>query len=132
MHVTEFTCTYIVYEYLYTNELIRWRSGQPVALYTVMLPSLSVCSWIYAHLSMGVCVHVCVPLCILAMIPHTKHWECGCIRVCVCAPMCMHVYACICGYRRLGKFLCCNSYAVETNCENLTRVLWEGKEGEGC
>ena len=88
VHVTEFTCAYIVYEYLYTNELIRWRSGQLITPYTVILPSLSVCSWVYAHLSMGVCVHVCVPLCILALIPHTKAWECGCVD----ARICMFVY----------------------------------------
>ena len=91
MHVTEFTCAYIAYEYLYTNELIRWRSGQLIAPYTVILPSLSVCSWVYAHLSMDVCVHVCVSLCILALIPHTKAWECGCVHVCVFMFVCVFV-----------------------------------------
>ena len=86
--MTEFTCTYIVYEYLYTNELIKWRSGQLIAPFTVILPSLSVCSWFYAHLSMGVCVHVCVSLCILALIPHTKAWECDCVHVRVCVYIC--------------------------------------------
>ena len=88
VHVTEFTCAYIVYEYLYTNELIKWRSGQLIAPYTVILPSLSVCSWVCAHSSMGECVHVCVSLCILALIPHTKAWECDCVHVRVCVYIC--------------------------------------------
>ena len=62
-----------------------------IAPYTVILPSLSVCSCVYAHLSMGVSVHVCVSLYILALIPHTKAWECGCVHVCVFMFVCVFV-----------------------------------------
>ena len=60
--MTEFTCTDIVYEYLYPNELIKWRSGQLIALYTVILPSLSVVPG-SMHLRACVCVYMYVYLC---------------------------------------------------------------------
>ena len=96
--MTEFTCAYIVYEYLYTNELIKWRSGQLIALYTVILPSLSVRSWVYARLSMCVCTCMCIFVHISLDPTHKSlgMWLCACM--CVCAPMFMHVYACLCVY----------------------------------
>jgi len=93
--VTEFTCTYIVYEYLYTNELIRWRSGQLIAPYTAILPSLSVCSWVYGHLSMCVCTCMCTFVHISLDPTHKSlgMWLCAC--VCMCVPMCMDVFVCV-------------------------------------
>ena len=47
-----------MYECLYTNELIKWRSGQLIVLYTGFLICF-LCLWdvcVFAHLCIGVCV----------------------------------------------------------------------------
>ena len=53
----------VVYECLYTNELIKWRSGQLIVLYTVIgfiICFLCLCEYVcvFAHCVFSVCVHV--------------------------------------------------------------------------
>ena len=96
--MTEFTCAYIVYEYLYTNELIKWRSGQLVALYTVILPSFSVCSCTFERGCVCTCMYIFVHISHDPTHKSLGMWLCACMYI--------HVRVHICGYHRLGKFLC--------------------------
>ena len=65
----------VVYEYLYTDEFIRWRSGLCVNCNLTSLCRICVCMLydVYAcvHVSMHVCVVicVCVSLCMFALFP---------------------------------------------------------------
>ena len=82
--MTEFTCTDIVYEYLYTNELIRWGSGQLITQF-FCFHHLFVHRCMHISACVCVCIHVCVSLCILL---HTQ--KPGNVAVCM--------------YRRSGNF----------------------------
>ena len=83
----------VVYECLYTNELIKWRSGQLIVLYTVI-------GFLICFLCLYVCVcthlHICVLVCVCACRPGNKamcidDMQCVCVwlsTLCVCMFVC--------------------------------------------
>ena len=84
----------VVYEYLYTDELMKWRSGQVIVLYTVigfLICFLCLCEYVcvFAHLYIGVC----------ACRPGNEATS-----VCVCIyTMCVHVCALLCVLQSLAQ-----------------------------